>query len=481
MSGPGKTQQSIRAHLVAIGATAVFLVGGVGVIGATTDLAGAVIAAGTLVVESNVKKVQHPTGGIVGDLLVHDGSRVEAGELLVRLDETTAQANLAMVDKSLAELFARRARLDAERDGADTVEFPDELLQAARQAEIARVVAGERKLFQLRREAQDGQKAQLRERIVQLNEEVRGYTDQAGAKAKEIEFIQKELEGVRELWQKNLVPITRVTALERDGARLEGERGQLIATVAQGKGKVSETELQIIQIDQNLRSDVAKELADIRAQVLLLIYWFKYVLLDVAAAVDFLAVGLRLQLLGRHVVQRAHDLVLAGERHGERGVVGRWPLGVRGTQLRKAEIQQLDAGLGDEDIRGLQVAMGDALLVRGVERVANLHRVLQRLIDRQRPLERRALDVLHHQVIRPDIVKLADVRMIQRRDGAGFALETLAELGLGNLDGDDAIKARVAGLIHFAHPAGAERGKDFVRAEFVAGRERHVRDSSQCT
>ena len=267
MIGPGKTQQSIRAHLVAVGATAVFLVGGVGVIGATTDLAGAVIAAGTLVVESNVKKVQHPTGGIVGDLLVHDGSHVEAGELLVRLDETTAQANLAMVDKSLAELFARRARLEAERDGTDTVDFPEELLQAARQAEIARVVAGERKLFELRREAQAGQKAQLRERIVQLNEEVRGYTDQAGAKTKEIEFIQKELEGVRELWQKNLVPITRVTALERDGARLEGERGQLIATVAQGKGKVSETELQIIQLDQNLRSDVAKELADIRAKI----------------------------------------------------------------------------------------------------------------------------------------------------------------------------------------------------------------------
>ena len=267
MIAPGNTQQSIRAHLVAIGAAAVLLVGGVGVIGATTELAGAVIAAGALVVESNVKKVQHPTGGIVGDLLVHDGSQVQAGELLVRLDETTAQANLAMVDKSLAELFARRARLEAERDGADTVEFPEELLQAARQAEIARVVAGERKLFQLRREAQEGQKAQLRERIVQLREEVQGYTDQAGAKAKEIEFIQKELEGVRELWQKNLVPITRVTALERDGARLEGERGQLIATVAQGKGKISETELQIIQLDQNLRSDVAKELADIRAKV----------------------------------------------------------------------------------------------------------------------------------------------------------------------------------------------------------------------
>ena len=267
MTAPSKTQRSIRVHLVAIGATAIFLVCGIGVIGATTELAGAVIAMGSLVVESNVKKVQHPTGGIVGELLVHDGSRVRAGELLLRLDETTAQANLAMVDKSLAELFARRARLEAERDGGDDIEFPAELVEASRQAEIARVIAGERKLFQLRRAAQEGQKAQLRERIVQLHEEVRGYTDQAGAKSKEIEFIQKELEGVRDLWQKNLIPINRVTALERDAARLEGERGQLIATVAQGKGKVSETELQIIQLDQNLRSDVAKELADIRAKI----------------------------------------------------------------------------------------------------------------------------------------------------------------------------------------------------------------------
>jgi HlyD family secretion protein len=268
MTSLRSTQRAIRAHLVAIAAVAIFLVGCVGVIGATTELAGAVIAPGTLVVQSNVKKVQHPTGGIVGELAVHDGSRVQAGELLIRLDATLAQANLAMVEKSLAELFARRARLEAERDGSDAVEFPAELIgQAAQQADIARVVAGERRLFELRREAQEGQKAQLRERIAQLKDEVRGYTDQVAAKQKEIEFIGKELEGVRDLWQKNLIPINRVTALERDSARLEGERGQLIATIAQGKGKVSETELQIIQLDQNLRSDVAKELADIRAKI----------------------------------------------------------------------------------------------------------------------------------------------------------------------------------------------------------------------
>jgi HlyD family secretion protein len=262
------TQRSIRAHLVAIAAAALFLVLGVGVIGATTELAGAVIAAGALVVESSVKKVQHPTGGIVGELLVHDGSRVQVGDLLIRLDETMAQANLAMVDKSLAELYARRARLEAERDGGDAIEFPDDLLQSAQQqADIGRVVTGERRLFELRRQAQDGQKAQLRERVSQLKEEVRGYTEQSAAKVKEIEFIGRELEGVRDLFSKNLIPISRVTALERDGARLEGERGQLVATIAQGKGKISETELQIIQVDQTMRSDVAKELADIRAKI----------------------------------------------------------------------------------------------------------------------------------------------------------------------------------------------------------------------
>jgi HlyD family secretion protein len=148
------------------------------------------------------------------------------------------------------------------------IEFPDDLLQSAQQqADIGRVVTGERRLFELRRQAQDGQKAQLRERVSRLKEEVRGYTEQSAAKVKEIEFIGRELEGVRDLFSKNLIPISRVTALERDAARLEGERGQLVATIAQGKGKISETELQIIQVDQTMRSDVAKELADIRAKI----------------------------------------------------------------------------------------------------------------------------------------------------------------------------------------------------------------------
>jgi HlyD family secretion protein len=261
------TRRSIGRHVAAITVVATLLVGSVGVMGGTMEVSGAVIALGSLVVESSVKKVQHPTGGIIGELLVGDGTHVSAGDLLVRLDPTEAQSTLAAVTKLLWELTARRTRLEAERDGSETVEFPSDLLSAAEDSEIARIVSGERKLFDLRRDAQGGQKAQLRERITQLSDEVAGLTEQAAAKNKEIDLVQQELGGVRELWQKSLIPITRLTALERDAARLEGERGLLGATIAQTRGKISEIELQIIQLDQNMRSDVAKELGDIRAKM----------------------------------------------------------------------------------------------------------------------------------------------------------------------------------------------------------------------
>lgn len=261
------TGRSIRRSLTFGIATTLFLTIGVGGLAMTTELAGAVIAPGSLVVDSSVKKVQHPTGGVVGDLRVRNGDTVQAGELLLRLDETVTRANLSVVEKALVEAAARRARNEAERDDADQISFPSDLLARRGDPEIAAVLGGEERLFVLRRMAREGQKAQLKERIGQLQEEIRGLLDQIQAKGAEIALIGQELKGVRDLWKKNLVPITRVTALERDAARLEGERGGLIAAIAQAKGKISETELQIIQIDQDLRTEVGKELAEIRAKM----------------------------------------------------------------------------------------------------------------------------------------------------------------------------------------------------------------------
>jgi HlyD family secretion protein len=256
----------LRRQTLAIVAASLLLVVGLGGWAATTEFSGAVIASGQLVVDSNVKKVQHPTGGVVGELHVHDGARVAAGEIVVRLDDTQTRANLAIVVKALNELVARQAREEVERDGADTVTFPAELLARRNDPDVAKAVTGELRQFETRRAARDGQKSQLRERLVQLRQEISGYEAQITSKAKQIDWLTKELVGVNELWEKNLVPYTRVTNLERDKERLDGERGQLIASIAQTKGKITETELQILQVDQDMRTEVGRDLAEIRAK-----------------------------------------------------------------------------------------------------------------------------------------------------------------------------------------------------------------------
>ena len=261
------TRRSMRRHLVAAIVVVLVLVVGVGGWAATAVISGAVVASGSLVVDTNVKKVQHPTGGIVGELRVRDGDRVHAGDIVVRLDETVTRANLAIVTKGLDELMARKARLESERDGWDTITFPAQLVAGANDPDRAAAMDSERKLFTLRKTARNGQKAQLQERVAQLGEEITGLTAQQNSKAKEITLVERELAGVRDLWNKNLVQLNRLTALEREATRLDGERGQLIASAAQAKGKIAETALQILQIDQDLASEVAKELREVDGKI----------------------------------------------------------------------------------------------------------------------------------------------------------------------------------------------------------------------
>ncbi len=255
-------QSSMRRNIRVALALIVFLLGGIVVWATTTEISGAVIAAGNVVVDSNAKKVQHPTGGIVTEVLVRDGDRVKAGDLLVRLDQTLTRANLSIVSKDLDQLVAQKARLEAERDGQNDVPVPQELVARMNDPQVARIMEGERKLFSLRRVARVGQKDQLAKRVDQLKEELVGYESQLRAKSLEMELIEKQLVGARELWTKKLMPVTRFTELQRDAARLNGEHGVLIATMAQIKGKISETELQILQVDRDLNSEIGKEMRE---------------------------------------------------------------------------------------------------------------------------------------------------------------------------------------------------------------------------
>ena len=259
-------RQSIRRHLLLTGALVLVLVVGIGGWAYTSEFAGAVIAQGSLVVDTSVKKVQHPTGGVVAELKVRDGDKVKANDVVIRLDDTQTRANLAIVSKGLDELGARRAREEAELEGEATITFPAELVARQGDPDVARLISGETKLFETRRKTREGLKSQLGERVLQSEEEIRGLSAQVASKEKQIEWIQQELEGVRDLWAKKLVQFQRVTSLEREQARLDGERGQLIAAVAQSKGKIAETRIQILQIDQDMRTEVGKDLADIRGK-----------------------------------------------------------------------------------------------------------------------------------------------------------------------------------------------------------------------
>jgi HlyD family secretion protein len=254
---------SIRRHIV-FGLAAVLLVaGGIGGWAATTEISGALIAPGSVVVESNAKKVQHPTGGVVGEIAVINGMSVAAGDVLIRLDETVTRANLKIVSKTLDEMTSRRARLRAERDGASEMSWPSAFNDRRQDEGIIELMADEQRLFELRSTTRLGQKRQLRERIAQLQQEANGIVAQQAAKSRELVLVNNELEGVRELWSKQLIQMNRLTALEREAARLDGERAQLIAAAAQGQGKISEIELQITQIDRELASEVGRELREI--------------------------------------------------------------------------------------------------------------------------------------------------------------------------------------------------------------------------
>ena len=235
---------------------------------ALMPLEGAVTASGLVVLEHNIKKVQHQTGGIVGAIRVREGQKVEEGDVLIRLDETSTRANLAIVVNDLMANRARMARLIAERDGAKSIDFSADLQQRALvSGDVKVALNSELNLFNNRLRAREGQRGQLQERIGQLREEREGLNKQLQSVEEQLRVARVELADLRGLQEKGLVQRPRITALEREIARNEGILGDVVARTASSLGKIAETEIQITQIDRDTLSEVSRDLRDAETKI----------------------------------------------------------------------------------------------------------------------------------------------------------------------------------------------------------------------
>ncbi|MBK5969012.1 MULTISPECIES: HlyD family type I secretion periplasmic adaptor subunit [Thiorhodovibrio] len=228
---------------------------------------GAAVAPGVLAVESTRKTVQHFEGGIVDEILVHEGDHVQKGQVLVRLDDTEASAQLEIVRSQYLGLLARLARLTAERDGAETIDFPQELLKERDDPRIAEAIDGEERVFATRRKALQGEKDVLRQRAVQLQEQILGLEAQSETKQKRIDLYQEEIDGLKTLFKKGLGDKSRLREWERMVAELEGERAEHQASIAATRVRISETELQVVQLDRQQNTEVASEMRDVETKL----------------------------------------------------------------------------------------------------------------------------------------------------------------------------------------------------------------------
>ncbi|MCF3932130.1 HlyD family type I secretion periplasmic adaptor subunit [Acuticoccus sp. M5D2P5] len=258
---------SIRRYVLMGTITCAVLVFGFGGWAATAKLSSAIIAAGQIVVASNIKQVQHPDGGIVGEILVKDGDVVKAGDLLVRLDETLVAANRALVDGQIIAMEARLARLEAERDDAEEITLSEELKQRGDDTLVKQAIAAQEKMFHARKATVTGQVDRLNERVKQLDQQIDGLTAQRKAKEGEIKLIDDELEVLQGLYDRGRTTRDKIVNLRRNRLRLEGEAGELESQIAMARGKINETELEIIQITTDQREKTFTEITEIEPEL----------------------------------------------------------------------------------------------------------------------------------------------------------------------------------------------------------------------
>jgi membrane fusion protein, type I secretion system len=225
-------------------------------------LESAAVATGRVTVDTNRKSIQHLEGGIVEKLYVRDGDKVKKGDILIQLKNTQSKASLDLVRGQVNELLALEARLVAQRDKAKNVVFSEALLKQKDNPKVAKIMKSQKAIFKAEHDSFKGQIEILRQRVVQLEKEIDSLNAQVTSETKQLKLIEEEIEAVAFLEKKKLIEKPRLLALQREAARLIGNRGEHLGLIAKAQQKIGETKTQLIAITDKRQKDALQELRD---------------------------------------------------------------------------------------------------------------------------------------------------------------------------------------------------------------------------
>lgn len=264
MSDPARAW-SVRRPIVTGFLALGLLFAGFGLWSVTTQLAGAVVASGRIEVDRNRQAIQHPEGGRVAEVIVGEGDRVGAGDTVLRLEPGFLARDLAVAHAQLFEVRLRRARLEAERDGADEVRFADDLRAAADiDPDLGDLLRGQANLFEARAESLTAEAARLSGRVTQIEAQIAALEAQERALTEQLDLVMTDLDRQQDLFARGLIQSDPILRLQRDAAQLRGSLGEVEARMAEAAERVIETELAILQLTGTRREEAIAELREVR-------------------------------------------------------------------------------------------------------------------------------------------------------------------------------------------------------------------------
>jgi len=251
-----------------LGFAVIFLAFGVaGGWAAMAEIDGAVVAEGAVAIETNSKPVQHLEGGIVGEILVKEGQRVEQNQVVLRLSNIQAKAALDTFRYQLLSARVLEARLIAERDEKASIELPADIEALRGDPAMGKTIADQQAQFDDRRRSLQSQIGTLDARIDGLNSQIRGLVIEQESTTKQVAYINQELVGLRQLLVLKLVPLDRVLGMERERTRLEGDIGRGITDQARARNAIGETQMQIQEIRHKFQEETAQAITDVRQKI----------------------------------------------------------------------------------------------------------------------------------------------------------------------------------------------------------------------